>query len=168
MKRKRLPLTLALFAWLSLAACGASKVPPPADPQVAGVDAGPVQPDGASPQQTLYERLGRQEGINAIGDIFLKKLKADPRIAAFFKNKRDLVSLKKQLCQLSGGPCQYTGKDMKSAHRGMEITGAQFDAFIEDFKLALAEKGVSPQDESDLLATLTPMRADIVERKEKK
>ncbi len=168
MKRKRLPLALALIASLPLAACGANKLPPPSDPQFAAVDAGPAPSDGASPQQTLYARLGGQDGINAIGDVFLKKLKTDTRVAAFFKNKRDLKSLKQQLCQLSGGPCQYTGKDMKAAHSGMQISDAQFDAFIEDLKLALAEKGVSSRDESELLATLRPMRTDIVRKEAEK
>ena len=166
MERKRRHLALTLLPLLCLAACGANKGSPPADPQVeTAVDAGAAPADGASSGRTLYDRLGGRRGIHAIGDAFLKKLKADPRIGAFFKNKTGLARLEQQLCQLSGGPCQYTGKDMKTAHEGIGITDAQFDAFMEDFKFALAEQGVSSRDQSELVATLAPMRTAIVEKK---
>ena len=159
--------TFVAFVSLCLAACGASKSSPPADPQVnTAVDAGAAPAaDGASPRRTLYDRLGGQQGIHAIGDSLLKKLKADSRIGAFFRNKTGLARLEQQLCELSGGPCHYSGKDMKTAHEGIGITDAQFDAFMEDFRFALAEQGVSPRDQSELVATLAPMRTAIVEKK---
>jgi hemoglobin len=166
MECTRFRLALALCFSPSLAACGANQGSHPADPQVEmGVDGGSGTPDAASPQRTLYERLGGREGIHAISDTFLKKLKADARIGSFFKNKSGLLRLEEQLCQLSGGPCRYSGKDMKTAHEGIGITDAQFDAFMEDFKSALSERSVSPREQSELVATLAPMRAAIVEKK---
>ena len=37
-----------------------------------------------------------------------------------------------KICEAGGGPCKYKGKDMKSAHAGMQISGADFDALVED------------------------------------
>ena len=57
---------------------------------------------------------------------------------------------------------------MKDAHKGMGITDAQFDAFVEDLQLALDEKGVAEQDKKELLDALAPMKADVVEKHGKK
>ena len=128
------------------------------------------QPVDAAPPPTLYDRLGGKDGVDAIVDVFSKNLLADPRVNKSFKKSKDGLShfkemLSQQICQLAGGPCQYSGKEMKDAHRGMGITDAQFDAVIEDLKLALDEKGVSEQDKSEVFAALAPTRADIVEKK---
>lgn len=161
MKRKRkraplLPLAVVLSLMLSLTACGAKKPPPPVEPKEgAGVDAG-----GA-----LYDRLGGKEGIDAIADAFLVRLHADPRVSDFFKRGENrLAQFRQQLCQISGGPCLYKGKDMKTAHVHMGINDMQFDAFIEDLMLTLDEKGISAQSKSEILAALAPMRTQIVEK----
>jgi hemoglobin len=170
MKRRTLPFAVALS--IPLFACGAQKPPAPVEPRVEEVvsDAGPSQPIDAAPPPTLYERLGGKEGVDAIADSFAKNLLADPRVNKAFKKSKDGLAhfkemLTAQICQLAGGPCQYSGKDMKDAHRGMGITDAQFDDVVEDLKLALDEKGAPEQDKSELFAALAPMRADIVEKK---
>jgi hemoglobin len=167
---KRPVLLFALAASPLLVACGGSKPPPPVEPKVEQVvpDAGP--PVDAAPPPTLYERLGGKEGVDAIADSFSKNLLADPRVNKAFKKSKDglehfKLMLAAQICQLAAGPCQYGGKDMKEAHKGMGITDAQFDDVVEDLKLALDEKGTPEQDKSELFAALAPMRADIVEKK---
>ena len=162
MKRMRLPLALTLLLSLSPAACGAKQPPPPVEPNREG----PASAGAAASERTLYDRLGGRNGIDAIVDAFLKNLIADPRVSDFFTNNKDgLPKFRMQLCQLSGGPCQYGGKNMKAAHIGMGISGTQFDAFMQDFLRALDEKGVSQQDKSDLFSVFAPMRSDIVEKK---
>jgi hemoglobin len=169
MERERVPPSL-VFLLSTFLACGASKGAPPTEPGAeVAVDAATAMEDDASPGGALYDRIGGRKGIDAIVDAFLRRLIADPRLSAFFRhNKSGLARFRQQLCQLSGGPCQYGGKDMKTAHRGMGLSDAQFDAFIEDFKLALAENGVSEPDARDLVAPLMSMRTDIVEKGEKK
>ena len=164
MKRRTLPFAVALS--IALFACGAQKPPAPVEPRVEEVvsDAGPSQPIDAAPPPTLYERLGGKEGVDAIADSFSKNLLADPRVNKAFKKSKDGLAhfkqmLAEQICQLAGGPCQYSGKDMKDAHKGMGITDAQFDDVVEDLKLALDEKGAPEQDKSELFAALAPMRA---------
>jgi hemoglobin len=76
--------------------------------------------------------------------------------------KRKLVD---QICQASGGPCKYTGKDMKSAHMGMGISSSEFDALVEDLVGALDKFKVGAHEKDQLLGALGPMKSDIVEKK---
>ncbi len=175
MKRKRLlPVFLLLAGSPILLACGAKQPPPPVEPKVEEVvvDAGPPG-DAAPAERSLYDRLGGKDGVDAIVDAFAKNILADPRVSKFFKKNKDALAhfkqaMAEQICQLAEGGCQYTGKDMKEAHKGMGIADAQFDAVVEDLKLALDEKGASDQDKAELFAGLAPMRTDIVEKKGKK
>ena len=151
MQRKCLSLSSSFVLSLSLLACGAP--PSPGSPQGGG--------------HSLYDRLGGKEGIHAVVDTFLKNLLADSRVSQFFRGDRGLPKFEQQLCELSGGPCRYTGKDMKSAHRGMGISGEQFEAFLQDFERALEEKGVTRSDEDEIVKALSPMRSDVVEKGKK-
>jgi hemoglobin len=72
-----------------------------------------------------------------------------------------------QICQLSGGGCQYTGKSMADAHAGMKITDGQFDAIVQDLSLALEEKQVSKDNQKELLDKLAALHDDIVTVKKK-
>ncbi|HEY2517921.1 MAG TPA: group 1 truncated hemoglobin [Polyangiaceae bacterium] len=149
----RTPRLLSSLLVFSLLACGSTTAPPPSGP-----------PGHA---HVLYDRLGGKDGIHAVVDAFLKNLLADSRVSAFFRGDKGLPKFEQQLCQLSGGPCRYTGKEMKPAHSGMGISGEQFDAFLQDFKRALDEKEISRADEDELLGALSPMRGDIVEKGKK-
>jgi hemoglobin len=183
MLRRRRSFHLVTAAVLGLAgaaavsACGAKRPPMPVEPPISEIaaDAGPpVEPADAAPPSTLYDRLGGKEGVASVVDNFAKNLLADPRVNKLFKKSKDglehfKAALGEQVCELAAGPCQYTGKPMKEAHHGMGITDAQFDAVVEDLKLALDEKGVSEQDKSELFGALAPLKADIVEKtKDKK
>ena len=69
-----------------------------------------------------------------------------------------------QICQATGGPCKYTSKDMKTAHKGMGITDADFNALVEDLSGALDKFKVGAKEKGDLLAALGPLQKDIVEK----
>src|SRR4051812_40269157 len=88
---------------------------------------GDVKP---TPAGSLFDRLGGKNAIEAVVVEFLENVKADGRINGKFANA-DLPGLKTklvdQICKASGGPCEYTGKDMKTAHLGMGITEAEFN-----------------------------------------
>jgi hemoglobin len=116
-------------------------------------------------EQTLYTRLGGKEAITAVIDDFVARVAADSRINGFFAGA-DIPRLKAQLinqvCQASGGPCQYTGGDMKTVHRGMGISNAHFDALVEDLVATLDKFQVPAKEKNALLAVLGPMRQDIV------
>jgi hemoglobin len=124
----------------------------------------------AAKETTLYQRLGGKPAITAVVDEFVARVAADSRINAFFAataaDPQRLAAFKgklvDQICQASGGPCKYTGKDMKSAHAGMGIRESDFNALVEDLVGALDKFKVAAADKSTLLGVLGPMKSDIV------
>jgi hemoglobin len=68
-----------------------------------------------------------------------------------------------QVCEAAGGPCTYTGRDMRETHDGMEVTAGEFDALVKDLLATLDELDVPKADQDELLGLLGPMRGDIVE-----
>jgi hemoglobin len=117
--------------------------------------------------KSLYDRLGGKDAITAVVEKFVGIVVADDRINGFFKNA-DAANLKKQLvdqiCQATGGPCKYTGKDMKTAHTGMGVKEADFNALVEDLVKALDEFKVPEKEKGELLTALGSMKGDIVQQ----
>ena len=116
-------------------------------------------------EKSLYDRLGGKDAITAVVEKFVGIVVADDRINGFFKNA-DAANLKKQLvdqiCAATGGPCKYTGKDMKTAHAGMGVKEADFNALVEDLVKALDEFKVPEKEKGELLTALGSMKGDIV------
>jgi hemoglobin len=120
--------------------------------------------------KSLFTRLGGKKGITAVVDEFVNNCATDTRINKFFaataKDPQRLANFKtnlvNQICQRSGGPCKYGGKDMKTAHKGMGITDADFNALVEDLVKALDKMHVGATEKNELLAILGPMKGDIV------
>jgi hemoglobin len=71
--------------------------------------------------------------------------------------------LVEMVCQATGGPCVYTGRNMKAAHAGMGISHAEFDAVVDDLVQTLNTYEVPEREQHELLALLAPLRDDIVE-----
>src|SRR5262249_57903479 len=91
-------------------------------------------PDTASTGPTLYQRLGGREAIKLVVDDFVANMAADPRVNGRFKGldaarvAKLQTNLADQICDASGGPCAYLGQDMKTVHKGMSITEAEWNA----------------------------------------
>lgn len=150
-------LTLVVLCSSAVFAADPAPAPKPASSSAAKAEA---------PKKALFERLGGKGAIEAVIDDFLGRVAKDERINAGFATG-DVPRLRQRLvelvCYATGGPCVYSGRDMKSAHAGMKITHAQFDALVghlvgtlDKFKVPAAEKG-------ELLGLLGPMRGSIVE-----
>jgi hemoglobin len=127
---------------------------------------------GASAQmgmgkRSLYDRLGGYNAISAVVDDFIGNVAADKRINKFFA-KANIPRLKarlvEQLCQASGGPCIYTGGDMKSVHAGMGVRNKDFDALVQDLVKSLNKFKVPAAEQKEIASVLLPMRKDIVTR----
>jgi hemoglobin len=116
-------------------------------------------------QKSLYDRLGGKDAITAVVDDFVANVAADKRINGFFA-KADIPRLKRnlvdQICQATGGPCTYTGKDMKTAHKGMGITDADFNALVEDLQKSLNKFKVPEKEQGELLGALASLKPQIV------
>lgn len=116
--------------------------------------------------KSLYNRLGGKEAITAVVAQFVANVAADVRINGRFA-ATDIPKLKKhlvdQICSATGGPCAYSGRDMRTTHAGMKITNGDFAALVEDLVAALDRFKVPAQEKDELLALLGPMKKDIVE-----
>jgi hemoglobin len=116
---------------------------------------------------SIYQGLGKTEGITKIVNDFVPLILADTRINSFFsKMKKDEFSalLVAQFCELAGGPCQYKGKDMYEAHEGMSISNAHFNALAEDLQIAMEMNQVPSSIANKLVAKLAPMQRPIVSK----
>ena len=145
--------TLVAFALLALLGCAGTmeKSTPPAHS---------VRPEGA-----LYHALGGTEGITHVVDVFLQRINGDARINTLFHNvdHDDLRRLViEQLCAATGGPCRYTGRSMEEAHSGLNLTDADFKAFVDDLVAAMNQLKVAKPNQKKLLALLAPMKPQIV------
>ena len=126
---------------------------------------------GQAKEKSLYDRLGGKKAIAAVVDEFVGRVAADTRINGFFgptaSDPKRLAMFKgnlvDQICEASGGPCKYKGKDMKTAHAGMNISSANFDALVQDLVGALDKFKVGQHEKDQLLGVLGPMKSDIVE-----
>lgn len=121
----------------------------------------------AAPAQAgeeLFQRLGGIEKIERFVGRTIDLSVADERIAASFGNT-NLVRLKKlltdQICQVSGGPCVYKGRDMRKSHAHLKITSYHFNALVENLQTAMDEEKVPFAVQNELLAVLAPMHRDI-------
>jgi hemoglobin len=123
----------------------------------------------ASPPQkrSLYDRLGGKDAITAVVADFVGNVAADARINAFFA-KTDIPHLKQmlveQICQATSGPCEYSGKDMRTVHTGLKIEDAHFTALVDDLSRSLDKFKVGEGDKKELVAALGGMKGDIVGR----
>jgi hemoglobin len=115
---------------------------------------------------SLYERLGGLDAITAVVESFTARCADDDRISSKFE-RTDIARLKQmlvdQVCEATGGPCTYTGRDMRETHDGMGVTAGEFDALVEDLVATLDEFDVPKAEQEELLGLLAPMRGDIVE-----
>ena len=119
----------------------------------------------AAEEASLYERLGGKEAITLVVHRFVENVGGDERINGRFATtdlERLEVLLVEQICEASGGPCTYTGRDMRSAHEGMNITEEEFNALVEDLVAALDHYNVPEQEKSELLSALGGMKDQIV------
>lgn len=116
--------------------------------------------------KSLYDRLGGKEAITAVVDRFVANLVGDERVADRFgmsnpdRRKRLLVE---QICEATGGPCKYSGRDMKTAHKGYAITQEEFDITAGHLVEALDHFKVPEKEKGELVAIVSSMQGDIVD-----
>jgi hemoglobin len=115
---------------------------------------------------TLFEAMGGESVLRTAVDRFAELVVADDRINFTFADA-DMAKFKKllfeQLCELSGGPCRYTGRDMRTSHAKMKLKTAEFNALAEDLYIALGKAGVAYRQQNKLMKLLAPLQRDIVQ-----
>lgn len=124
----------------------------------------------ANMSNSLYKRLGGYDAIAAVTDDFVGRLVNEPLIAPFFKghSQATLANIRQrvieQVCAATGGPCLYTGRDMKTAHKGLGITEEQWNVSVRHFTATLEKFNVPAKEKSELLGIIGGLKADIVEK----
>ncbi len=120
-------------------------------------------------EKTLYERLGGYDAINAVANDLLPRLMSDSRLGRFLQNRGEDGVLRANqllvdfLCTSAGGLLFYTGRDMKTAHKGMQISESDWQAFIGYLNATVDAFSVPQQERDELLAFIDSTKADIVE-----
>lgn len=118
---------------------------------------------------TLYQRLGGYEVIAEGVDDFLKRMGKDERLQHFLEPLGDteLRRLRQNtvdfLCEKTGGPCFYTGRDMAEAHKGAGISAADWERASELMVTTLDARGVQGELRDELGGFIAGLREDIVE-----
>jgi hemoglobin len=115
---------------------------------------------------SLYDRLGGADGISAIVDDVIAAHLANPAVQARFLNIKDLEHAKQMarefFCAGSGGPEAYSGKDMRTAHTGMNISEQEYLAVMDDIMSALDRHNIDEPTKKDVLAILYSLKGDII------
>jgi hemoglobin len=123
----------------------------------------------ASASDSLYRRLGGYDVIAAVADDFLVWGWKDKQLARFFGGvseesfktlRQHVVNL---LCELTGGPCVYRGRDMKTAHKGLRVTESDWKIADDLFVAALNKHKVGPQEQSEFMGIIRNMKSLIIE-----
>jgi hemoglobin len=125
----------------------------------------------AGDNATLYDRLGGKAAVTAVASGLVDRILQDSRVNGWFvhaaASAENAAAYKAMLadfvCQATGGPCTYTGKDMVTAHRGRKVTSAAFDAVVEDLVAVLDKLNVKPAEKNELLGLLAPLKSSIVQ-----
>jgi len=170
-KRRRSPKVMSSIKKIALAFCLMSTLAVVAAAQAprASMNAS-MATTGAQEKKSLYARLGGYDAIAAVVDDFVGRLVADKRLTKFFVGhsedslKRIRMHVIDQLCAAAGGPCNYTGRDMKTSHHGLGITGDDWDASAAHLVESLDKFKVPKAEKDELLAIITTLRKDIVDK----
>lgn len=116
-------------------------------------------------EATLYERLGRRDGIERVVEKIWLNHTSNPLIKQRYVNSNgaEVKRLVTEMCCAGfGGPEAYTGKDMKSAHTGMNINEVEFIAVCDDVLDALDKCNVGQREKNEILAILYSLKPDVV------
>lgn len=119
----------------------------------------------ARAEPTLYERIGGEPVLRKTVEEFVVIMEKDDRINFAFGNT-DITRFKQllfeQLCNITGGPCQYTGRTMRESHEKLDIDNTMFNALAEDVYIAFGHAGVPYRLQNKVMAIFAPMQRDIV------
>jgi hemoglobin len=123
------------------------------------------------PGQSLYHRLGGYDAIAAFTDEFLARVIADPQLGVYWRGKcKDSLRKERQLLvdflsAASGGPVNYSGRDMKTSHEGLAISESDWEVMVRHATSTLDDLGVAENERNEALSFVDALKADIVEVK---
>ena len=127
-------------------------------------------PAATNPENSLYKRLGGYDALAAVTDDFIGRLASDPQLGRFFtglstdSKKRVRQHVIDFLCSATGGPCLYLGRDMKTAHTGLNITEEDWNSSVKALVATLDKFKVPEREKGEVLGAISGLKGDIVGR----
>lgn len=116
--------------------------------------------------KSLYERLGDAEGIGRLVDDAVGAHLHNPIVKTRFENAKDIEHAKQMMRDFfgvgSGGPESYTGKDMLTTHKGMNISEQEFLEAVDDILGAMDTNNLGENEKKDVLAILYSLKSEII------
>jgi hemoglobin len=127
---------------------------------------GERQAMNGSDTPSLYERLGRREGIERITRSLVENHLANPLVKTRYEHSEDLARVEHRVveffCAGSGGPESYSGRDMLATHKGMNISEQEFVTVIDDAMRALEAHQVDAPTRNEVLAILWSLKPEVL------
>ena len=122
--------------------------------------------------KSLFDRLGGADGIEKIVDDAVDAHMLNPAISARFipykAQPERLAVIKKHTVDFfsagSGGAVSYTGRDMPTAHQGMNINAAEYMEVVDDIMLVLDKHQIDEESKKDVLAILWSLKGMIISK----
>ncbi len=115
---------------------------------------------------SLYDRLGRFDGITRIVHDVMENHLSNPVIRTRFEASKDLDHAKKMavefFCAGCGGSESYTGRDLLIAHKGMNISEQEYMAAMDDILAALQKHDIDPATQGEVTAVLYSLKGQII------
>ena len=116
-------------------------------------------------EKSLYTRLGGYDALVAVTQDFITRLATDPSLAKFFTGLNDTSKARVEshvvdfLCKATGGPCIYTGQDMKTAHTGLHITDAEWNTSAAHLTETLNKFKVPAKEQAEVMAAISGLKS---------
>lgn len=120
-------------------------------------------------EKTLYERLGGYDGIVTFTNNLLPRLQGDPQLGRFWQHRGDDgIQREKQLlidylCNVTGGPVYYTGRNMELTHKGMKISESDWKIFLTHAGATMEALKVPQKECDEVVAFVLSLKDDMVE-----
>ncbi|MDO7882832.1 group I truncated hemoglobin [Salinibacterium soli] len=115
---------------------------------------------------SVFDKLGGEAAIALAVDDFSARMTADPELAGWFE-ELDLEALKHHqrafLAVALGGPEEYSGRSMRTAHAGLGITDHAYTRTVAHLADALTALGADPELVATVVRRVELMRAAIVD-----
>lgn len=121
-------------------------------------------------QDTLYSRLGGYDAVAAVVDDLMGRLAEDEQVGRVLEHIPDTrfrdvrQRMVDFLCETTGGPCIYRGKDMLTAHRGMGLTDSDWKKTVVHLKATLNKFNVPSREKTEVLQAISSLKSAIVDK----
>jgi len=124
-------------------------------------------------EKPLYDRLGGVYSIATVVDDFIERLLVNETLNAnpAIKDARNRVPkaglkfhVTALVCEVTGGPCKYSGRSMQDAHAKLNINEVQWQAMVADFRKTLDKFKVPAKEQNELITIVGSTKKDIVKQ----